>query len=38
MCLTQSHTVVDDREEASRIFRSDGIITEVGVECDSLIV
>ena len=31
MCLTQSHTVVDDREEASRIFRSDGIITEVYV-------
>ena len=29
LLLTQSHTVVDDREEASRIFRSDGIITEV---------
>lgn len=29
MLLTQAHTVVDDREEASRIFRSDGIITEV---------
>ena len=29
LVLTQSHTVVDDREEASRIFRSDGIITEV---------
>ncbi|XP_067934912.1 PH domain leucine-rich repeat-containing protein phosphatase 2-like isoform X2 [Watersipora subatra] len=26
--LSQSHTVVDDREEVFRIFRSDGIITE----------
>lgn len=26
--LTKSHTVVDDREESTRIFRSDGIITE----------
>lgn len=29
LVLSKSHTVVDDREEASRIFRSDGIITEV---------
>ena len=27
--LTQTHNVIDDREESSRIFRSDGIITEV---------
>lgn len=27
--LSKCHRIIDDREEATRIFRTDGIITEV---------